>query len=248
MAGQQDPVQGVDMRLCGFGPAFGLADASPFVLKVEAFLRWQGLAYDKVNDLGAVRRTRNRKLPMLEVGGVTVSDSHAIIAHVVSTRGLVIDADLSPAQRAQAYWVARALEEHVYFVFLWMRWWPDETWPQVREALFGGVPAWVRPALSSVVRRSIKKQAWAQGVARYPEAQIHAMLDEALVQLAEGLGEQTYWFGDEVHEIDTLLYAFLAPVLVSSFDSPHVARLRSHHRLLAYAQRLHQRLGFDGAT
>lgn len=68
------------------------------------------------------------------------------------------------------------------------------------------------------------------------------------MQLAEGLGEQTYWFGDEIHEIDTLLYAFLAPALLSNFDSPHVARLRSHHRLVAYAQRLHQRLGFDGAT
>lgn len=156
------------MRLFDFGPALGLADASPFVLKAEAFLRWKGLAYDKVNDLGAVRRTPNRKLPMLEEGGDAVSDSHVIIAHVMSTRGLVIDANLSPAQRAQAYWVARTLQEHVYFVFLWMRWWPDEAWPQVHEALFGGVPAWIRPLIASMVRRSVKKQAWAQGVARYP--------------------------------------------------------------------------------
>lgn len=233
------------MRLYGFGPAFGLADASPFVLKVEAFLRWQGVAYDKANDLGSIRRSRNGKLPMLDDGEHRVVDSHAIIEHVVRTQGLTVDADLSDAQRAESYFVARTVEEHLYFVVLWMRWWPNDTWPQVREAFFGGVPGPMRGLVSAMVRRKVKQQAWAQGVARYPEAQIGEMLDEGLQALTRGLGGRAYWFGEDIHALDTLLYAFLAPLMLSTFKTPHLARVGEHHALLAYVQRLHQRLDFD---
>ena len=232
------------MRLYGFGAAFGVADASPFVLKVEAFLRWQGLSYDKVSDMGAVRRSANRKLPMLEDDGTFISDSQAIIDHVVRTRGLVVDADLTEDQLREAYWVTQTLEKHVYFAFAWMRWWPDDTWPQVQAALFDGMPRPLRGVMASMVRRGVKKQLWAQGVARYPEPQIAALLDQCFEQVSARLADRPFWFGDELHTLDCQLYAFLAPLWIGTFKSSHMPDTQQYPRLRDYAQRMHERLGF----
>lgn len=244
MRAQQQESQGVIMRLYGFGPAFGLADGSPFVLKVEAFCRWQGLAYDKVNAVSAIRRSPSGKLPMLVQGEQCVVDSHAILDHLTQSLGLSIDQDLSDAQRAESYFVARSVEEHLYFLLLWVRWWPDQTWPQVRDAFFAGVPAVLRGPISAMVRRQVKKQAWAQGVARYPDAHIVSMLNEALQSLAIGLDDRSYWFGDDVHRLDIELYAFLAPMLLGTFKSPYLEHLAPPSSLVAYVQRLHERLAW----
>ena len=233
------------IRVYGFGPAFDLPDASPFVLKVEAFLRWQDIDYQKVNGMGAVRRAGNGKLPLLEHARTLVPDSHAIIQHLVRSKGLVIDPDLDGVQQRETTWMAHTLEEHLYFILLWVRWWPQGTWPQVREALFQQVPRGLRGPVSAMVRRQIRRQAWAQGVARYPVPEIENMLHGVLSSLSQGLGSQTTWFGeDRVHYIDCLLYAFLAPVLMSSFRSKHLPEAGAYPNLRAYVDRMHWRLGF----
>uniref|UniRef100_UPI0018EDA2F3 glutathione S-transferase N-terminal domain-containing protein n=1 Tax=Aquitalea sp. ASV15 TaxID=2795104 RepID=UPI0018EDA2F3 len=59
-----------------FGPAFGLPDASPFVIKAEMLLKLSGLPYRK--QPGSMRRAPKGKLPYLDDDDRRVPDSTLI--------------------------------------------------------------------------------------------------------------------------------------------------------------------------
>src|SRR5262245_63377238 len=65
------------IKLHKFGPAFGLPDASPFVVKVETYLRMSGQKYEVVT--GDVRKAPRGQLPFVEIDGTRIPDSTAII-------------------------------------------------------------------------------------------------------------------------------------------------------------------------
>ena len=79
------------IRLHQFPPAFGLPNASPFCMKLEAWLRMAGLPYEAVND-GDVLRAPRGKLPWIEDGPAKVSDSHFAIEHLKRQAGSERDA------------------------------------------------------------------------------------------------------------------------------------------------------------
>ena len=75
-----------------FGPALGLPDASPFVMKVETYLRMTGQAYEPVN--ADVRKAPRAQLPFVEVDGKVIPDSTATVDHLEGRRADKLDAHL----------------------------------------------------------------------------------------------------------------------------------------------------------
>ena len=51
------------ITLAAFGPAFGLPDPSPFVIKVEILLKIAGQPYGKDTSMRAFRRAPKGKVP-----------------------------------------------------------------------------------------------------------------------------------------------------------------------------------------
>ena len=80
-----------------FGPAFGLPDASPFVMKVETYLRLKGLAYETLT--ADVRKAPRKQFPVVDVDGKIIPDSTAIVDHF-EAQGEKLDAHLDAKQRA----------------------------------------------------------------------------------------------------------------------------------------------------
>lgn len=68
------------ITLYGFGPAFGLPDPSPFVIKVEALLKMAGLAFR--TDTTGFRKAPKRKLPYIDDDGTLIADSTFIRWHI----------------------------------------------------------------------------------------------------------------------------------------------------------------------
>ena len=60
------------ITLYGFGPAFGLPDPSPFVIKVEVLLKMAGLEFR--TDANGFRKAPKRKLPYIDDGGTIVAE------------------------------------------------------------------------------------------------------------------------------------------------------------------------------
>ena len=60
------------ITLYGFGPAFGLPDPSPFVMKAELLLKMSGLAYRI--DTSGFNKAPKGKLPYIDDDGAKVPD------------------------------------------------------------------------------------------------------------------------------------------------------------------------------
>jgi len=130
------------------------------------------------------------------------------------------------------------VEEHLYYVLLWTRWMTDEGWAMTRPAFFGTLP--VLPAL---VRRKMRRDLVGQGVGRHGADEIVARGREDINALAQGLGAQRFFAGDEPGAIDATVYAFLANLLWVPLDAPLRHHLAAQPALVAYCERLRDRIG-----
>jgi glutathione S-transferase len=88
------------ITLYGFGPAFGLPDPSPFVMKAELLLKMAGLPYKA--DTGGMRKAPKGKLPYIVDDGEAVGDSTFIRWHIEKKYQIDFDRGLTPEQRAIA--------------------------------------------------------------------------------------------------------------------------------------------------
>src|SRR5207237_862463 len=81
------------ITLYTFGPAFGLPDPSPFVMKAEVLLKMAGLVYR--TDTKGLRRAPKGKLPYIEDDGERIADSTFIRWHVERKYGIDFDRGLA---------------------------------------------------------------------------------------------------------------------------------------------------------
>lgn len=87
---------------------------SPFVIKLEARLRFARVSY--VTDCGSVRKAPKGKIPYLECTNGTLGDSTLIIKQLVEWSRLPdLNAKLSPAVRAKDLALRALLEDKLYF-------------------------------------------------------------------------------------------------------------------------------------
>jgi glutathione S-transferase len=223
-----------------FQPAYGLPNASPFVMKVETYLRMTGIEFKTVikND---PRKMPKQKLPVILDDGKEVPDSGAILAHLKQKYGDKLDGNLTPAQRGTAHAIRRMLEESLYFVLLYMRWVDAPGWEITRKTFFGAMPAMVRAFLPGMIHKNMKKMLYGQGVARHSREEIIALGKADLEALAQILSDKPYFLGQEPTSIDAIAYAFLAQLLYTPFQDELVAYAKTLQNIVAFTDRMRDR-------
>jgi glutathione S-transferase len=159
------------ITLYRFAPAWGLPDLSPFVVKLETYMRMAGIEYEAKP--GDPRKAPKRKLPYVEHDGKTLGDTRFVIEHLKSTFGDPLDTPLTPRDRAIAQAYRSMLEEHLYFIVVYQRWVEDPGWavyaPVMREVLAkGGIPSLLRGFVLGQVRKQMVALATARGPAGTP--------------------------------------------------------------------------------
>ena len=233
------------IKLHNFGGAWGLADPSPFCLKVESFLREARIDYVTVPfDLRRTfRQAPKGKLPFIEDDdGTLVGDSSLIIAHLSRQRGIDLDGVLGARERAAAHAFRRMLDEHFYWVGVYARW-LDTAWPDVRDQLFAGIPAALRPLVTMLPRRKMAKALRAQGVGRHQRDEIYALAAADLRALSTLLGNDAFFFATERPTLlDLWAHAFIAEVIVPPVSSPLKAAAEACPNLVQHCERMQQRL------
>jgi glutathione S-transferase len=84
--------------------AWGLPDISPFVTKVDCYLRMTGLPYQRaqfpLTDLG---KTPKRKLPIIEDRGRRIADSGFIVDYLKANYGDTLDANLDARSQGSVW-------------------------------------------------------------------------------------------------------------------------------------------------
>jgi glutathione S-transferase len=227
------------ITLYGFGPAFGLPDPSPFVMKTETQLKMAELPYRF--ERGGPQTAPKGKIPFIEDGGQRVGDSTFIRAHIEKTYGIDLDANLTAAERAQAWAVERMLEDHLYFSIIQVRWLDDDNFAKGPSQFFAGVPEEMREKVMQEARERVRGNLWGHGIGRHSETEIVALGARSLGALSTLLGEKTYLMGDEPTGSDATVFGMLASVLTPHFETRLRDAALAHDNLPRYTARMMKR-------
>ncbi len=231
------------IKLLKFGPAFGLPDASPFVMKVETYLRITDQPYEAVD--ADVRKAPRQQFPVVDVDGRTIPDSSAIVDVLEEKREKKLDAHLSTADRAIARAFQSMLEEHLYFQMLYMRWSTDDgfaVWaPQLKDVLAkAGVPSLFSGVVMGRIRKQVMERTARQGIGRMPRAEVVAAAEKVLDAFSDFLGKKTFYMGDLPTTLDATAYAFAAGVLCPAWDNEVRKYAVGKKNLVDYEKRLRE--------
>ena len=234
------------IKLHKFGEAWGIADPSPFCVKLESFLREAGIAYEIVPFEGrrSFAKAPKGKLPFIEdEDGTTVGDSALIIGRLSERRGIDMDAPLDDRERCVSFAFRRMLDEHFYWVGVYSRWLDEPGWSVIRRLFFAGIPRPIRPFAVTLARRQVKAALHAQGTGRHSRDEIYAVGSEDMRALSRLLGDDAYFFAaDRPTLLDLWAHAFVAETVAPPIDSPLKSATLALTNLKDHFQRLQARL------
>lgn len=235
----------------GYPPGTATPDISPFVVKLETWLRMSGIPYE--TRTGTRRDMPKAKLPSARVDGQLIADSSFIIDYLQRHDPRALrDTHLSPLQQAQAEAIKALAESQLYFVGFYFRWCVAANFDRYRPLLLDyarrSVPAWQRPLLPlvgnpvlSMVRRQRARQAWEQGMGRHSEEEVWAIGRDGVRALATLLGQQDYLFGALPSTVDASVYGLLHTLVKHPFPGPLQDFALGQANLMAYHDRIAQR-------
>jgi len=229
------------IRLFAFGTGWGVpfATAAPFPLKLATWMRMAKIPFDFVvaNDPS---KGPKGKSPWIEYGTVRMGDSSLIIEHLAERFGVDLDTHLNARQRALAISVQRMLEEHYHQCFEHQLFFGRGGEERLHE-LASSMPIPLRWLVPTVLKRAFGKQLYARGMGRHAEEVIIAQGKADLDAIAELLGDQPYFFGDQPSSIDTCIFGFLGVSLYVEGNNPLYRYGASHESLMRYCERMRAR-------
>ena len=232
------------ITLYTFGPAFGLPDPSPFVIKAELLLKLSGLPYRKQR--GSMRTAPKGKLPYIDDDGTQVPDSTLIRLHLAERHGITLDQGLSAAQQALAWSVECLCSDHLYWCVVHERWMDDAVFARGPGVFFQRVPFLLRGMVIRMIRRKVRANLHGQGLGRFSPAERQRLLQLDIASLSALLGDQPYMLGAQPCWLDATVFAFLASALLANLgDTPSRQLVSQHPNLLAYVDRLRQQYFAD---
>jgi glutathione S-transferase len=231
------------ITLHAFGPALGLAEASPFVRKTMLQLGLSGLPYRVARGISGYRRAPKGKLPWIDDDGTVVADSDFIRRHLETRHGVDLDAGHGPRERAVAFAVEQMMEEHFYHAVAYFRWIWEPSWPTVRNAFLAPIPAPVRPLAGAIARRGLRRTLHGQGLGRHGPEEIVALAAADVAAVDAILGDSPFLLGETPCGADCSVAAFVEGVVVPPLDTPLKAAVQRYPRVVAHAARVTARYG-----
>jgi glutathione S-transferase len=236
------------ITLYGFGPAFGLPDPSPFVMKTDVQLKMSGLPYRF--ERGGPRGGPKGKVPYVEDGGVRIGDSTFIRDHIEETYGIDLDRALSSDERARGWAIERMLEDHLYFALIHARWLDDANFAKGPAHFFDALPEETREQARNAAREGVRANLYFQGLGRHSDAEIADLGVRTLGALSTILDGQAFLFGSEPSSADATAFGMVAGVLTPFFATKLRERASQLANLVAYNDRMMKRYypDFAGAA
>ena len=88
------------IKLYGFGKAFGVVDASPFVVKVDLFFRLAEIDFEYISDFNQLKKSPKNKFPFIDDNGTKVGDSAFILKYLTEKYDIKLDVHLDETQKS----------------------------------------------------------------------------------------------------------------------------------------------------
>ncbi len=224
------------ITLYTFGPAFGLPDPSPFVMKVETLLKMAKLPY-RTDSTGFMKAPKG-KLPYINDDGVVVADSTFIRWHIEKKYRIDFDRGLDATQRAIAWAFEKMAEDQLYWIGVNERWMDEANYRKGPKQFFNNVPALLRPFVAASVRRKLRATLHGQGTTRHSPDEILALGTRSVTAIADFLGNKPFFMGDEPTGVDATMFSFTVAGLCPHFTSRSRAEAERHDNVRRYVGRM----------
>ncbi|OAX80030.1 hypothetical protein ACJ72_05643 [Emergomyces africanus] len=235
---------------------------SPFVVKIEARLRFAGVSYEVGG--GWPRTAPKGKIPYLEIHNdattsgdnspETIADSALIIKQLVE-RGILPDLSLGSkidgTSDANDLAIRALMEDKLYFYQNWERW--TQNYYTMRDHILSSIPYPVRVLVGLLVYRNVSQTLHGQGVGRYSAEEISAFRREIWEAINQYLtfsksqltghdaNERPFWVlgADQPTEADATVFGFIVSVLVCTAGPDSKKLVKKFPVILDYARRIH---------
>ena len=219
-----------------YGPYFGLPDGSPFCIKALALMKMSGLSHTV--EKMSFKRAPKGKAPYLNDNGIIIADSHFIQRHLETKHGADFSGGYGAAELAAGWALSRMVEEHLYFINMHFRWLDDENFKNGPAKFFAEVPALIRPLISTIVRKKIRKTLHLQGLGRHDAEERLSLAIGDIKAVEDALGNKPFLLGKLPCGADASVASFLWAASAPIFKSEIGDHLRSRANIMAYIGRI----------
>ena len=178
------------IKLYSFGPAFNLADPSPFVAKIDLYLKANGIKFESIPSANNLQKAPKGKLPFIDDNGTIIADSSFIVEHLKQHHNADIDSWLNEEQKATAHLMTKSLEENFYWCIVHSRWICEDTWPIVRAQFFDTMPFPLNKIVPIIAHRNVMKNMKGHGLGRHSDEEIMSIAKQSLESLSTLLGNK----------------------------------------------------------
>jgi glutathione S-transferase len=225
------------ITLYGFGPAPGLPDLSPFVIKTMLMLKLAGL--DFVVDVKGFRKAPKGKLPYVDDNGVVIADSTLIRFHLEKNRGVDLDGGLSERERAQSWAIEKLCEDNLLWIVAARRWNNDDNFRRGLGPYFDKLlPPPLRAPAKWFMRRKMAYRFWEQGVGRFTVDELDEIGRRDVAALATLIGDGPFLMGERPCAADATVFATLTLLMDPATDCRSRDTALAAPALVAYRARI----------
>jgi len=221
-----------------FGPAFGLRETGPFVLKVISYMRLTGVDFTEVIQ-GDPRKAPKKKIPYILDDGQEIGDSTFILKHLKSKFGDPLSEGISAEKLAAGHAIKVMLEERTYWAgMIYPRWVKTDHHKLIADTFFAEVPGFLRMTLFRSIAKNVAKAANGHGIGHHTDAEIFELGLDDIKTVEAMLGTHKFMLGNKPAEVDCTVYAFLHGMSTDVFPTPVQAYIVGSKTLMAYLARM----------
>jgi len=232
-----------------FGRNATLPSMSPYCLKVETWLRLNGIKYENVDHKVKLRSAKGQ-LPFVELNGEEIPDSALIIQKVGQHFGVDPDGQLTKDERNNSHALISMIENHLNWVYVyWRSKNPDAMIKGFKLNLQQQLGSKIPNVLLSVFfkfsySRKGAKKVKAHGLGVHSPEEVFEFGKGDLMVLEESLGDKDFFFGEKPSNLDAVAFAHLSQIAYVDKSVPYDLRdwMEEHcPKLMGHLSRMKER-------
>jgi glutathione S-transferase len=226
------------LRVSTFEADWGLPTTGPFALKLLAWLRLNGIAYEQVFENDS-RKGPLGKSPWIEHDGRRLGDSDAIIRHLAGRFDVPIEPQSAdPVLSAAAHAFKVAFEEEFHQILEWELFCHPAGVAYIDRQIREAAPPLLGAPLSRLVRRHFRHQLHARGIGRHDAETVLAKARADLDALVAFLSNRPYLTGATPVLADLAVFGQVTPMLHWTMDTPVSRYARALAPIQAWSGRI----------
>lgn len=226
------------IELYKFGPAFGLRETGPFVLKTLSYMRLADIPFKEIVQ-GDPRKAPKKKVPYIVDEGTAIGDSTFIIKHLKAKFGDPLSKGLSAEQLAKGHALKVMLEERTYWAgMIHPRWVKTGHHQLIANAFFKEIPGFLRMTIFRAIAKGVAKSSMGHGIGRHSDAEIFELGLDDVRAVETLLGSKKFMLGAKPAEVDATVFAFLHGMQADVFPTPIQSYIANSETLTTYLDRM----------